>query len=368
MNRKNLIVRLMLLPFSWLYGMIISMRNFLFDIKLLPSDKFPVPIICIGNLSVGGTGKTPFTEYLAYLLRQHYKVAVLSRGYKRLTKGFIMATPDSTPQKIGDEACQMKSKFPDVIVAVDGNRRRAIRRLLALPADVRPDVILLDDGLQHRYVIPSLTIILTEYDNIYYDDYMLPTGDLRESAMGIYRADFVVVTKCRDTIKPIDLRIIEKTMSLMANQRLYFSGIQYGTMEMVFPSPTKPLRNVEKDDNVLLVTGIANPKPLVGYMRSMSDNVTLFTFPDHHAFTADDIGMIDFKFKTLDVDKRLIICTEKDAVRLKFLDGIPADWKPCLYYIPVTVRFFHDRGDDFDTRVLEHVMTTINIYKENAKN
>ena len=211
MRRENAFIRLLLMPLALLYRLATEVRNMLFDLKIIPSESFPVPVICIGNIAAGGTGKTPFTEHLVRLFKAHYRVAVLSRGYKRETKGFVLAGENSTVRDVGDEACQVKRKFPGIIVAVDANRRRGIRHLLALPVGERPEVILLDDAMQHRHILPSLTIMLTAYDALYYDDYILPVGNLRESARAVYRADIVVVTKCRKDIKPIELASLRKT-------------------------------------------------------------------------------------------------------------------------------------------------------------
>ena len=342
----------------------------MFEWKILPSKKFPIPIICIGNISVGGTGKTPFTEYLIALLKKQYRVAVLSRGYKRKTKGFVLAKNDCTAEEVGDEACQIKLKFPDIIVAVDANRCRAIAHLLELPADKRPNVILLDDAMQHRYVSSSLTIMLTDYNNMYYEDYILPVGNLRESASGAYRADIIVVTKCKGVIKPIDLRIIEKNLSIMASQRLYFSEIKYHGLEALFPSQVSSpcsLDGLGDNENILLVMGIANPQPLIDDMKSYSKNVRTCIFSDHHDFTQADIEHIDSVFRKMPSPRR-IVCTEKDAVRLKTLDFLPKEWAPFLYYRPISVGFLFDRGENFDSRMLKHVISTININKENVKN
>ncbi|MDR1380244.1 MAG: tetraacyldisaccharide 4'-kinase, partial [Tannerella sp.] len=210
MRKRNAYIRLLLMPFALVYRLVTDVRNVLFEWNILPSGSFPVPVICIGNIAAGGTGKTPFTEYLVRLLAKQYRVAVLSRGYRRETEGFVLAKETCTARDIGDEPCQIKRKFPDIVVAVDANRRRGIRRLLALPDGERPQIILLDDAMQHRYVQPSLTIMLTEYGNLYYDDILLPAGNLRESVHAVYRADIVVVTKCPENIKPIDLRLMEK--------------------------------------------------------------------------------------------------------------------------------------------------------------
>ena len=335
----------------------------MFEWKILPSKKFPIPIICIGNISVGGTGKTPFTEYLIVLLKKQYSVATLSRGYKRKTKGFVLAKDNCTAEDVGDEACQVKQKFPDITVAVDANRCRGIRRLLALPVNERPNVILLDDAMQHRYVSPSLTIMLTEYSNMYYDDFYLPAGNLRESANGAYRADIIVVTKCKGVIKPIDLRIIEKNMLLMASQHLYFSEIKYHSIRALFPSNAPvscPLDELGANESLLLITGIANPQPLIDNMKIYSKKIQTCIFPDHHNFTTTDMERIDSVFRKMSPPYK-IICTEKDAVRLKSLDCLPEKWKPFLYYLPISVGFLFDRGENFDSRILKHVISTINI-------
>lgn len=339
----------------------------LFDLKILPSESFPVPVICIGNISAGGTGKTPFTEYLIRLLKGQYRVAVLSRGYKRETKGFVLAKENSTARDIGDESCQIKHKFPHVIVAVDANRRRGIRRLLALSANERPNIILLDDAMQHRFVLPSLTIMLTEYSSIYYHDHLLPAGNLRESVHAVYRADIIVVTKCRKDIKPIELRLIEKNMSLMANQHLYFSGITYHNIEPLFPSAnlkSSSLSEINKNENILLITGIANPQPLIDLLKTHFNTVHICKFPDHYSFKQSDMQYMDDKFRTMPPASRRIICTEKDATRLKSIDFLPAEWKSCLYYLSISVAFMFEREDNFDTRILKHVISTINIQQK----
>ncbi|MDR3251310.1 MAG: tetraacyldisaccharide 4'-kinase [Tannerella sp.] len=374
MNRKNGFVRCLLTPFAWLYGLAVRLRNLSFDCGILPSERYPVPVVCIGNISVGGTGKTPFTEYLVGLLKKQYRVASLSRGYKRRTKGFIIADADCSAREVGDEACQIKHKFPDITVAVDTNRRRGISRLLALPDDVRPEVILLDDGMQHRYVRPSLTVMLTDYNNMYYDDKILPVGNLREPVDASYRADIIVVTKCGDVIKPIDLRIIEKQMAIMAYQRLYFSNVRYKVLEAVFPSCALSPPELSDVKDILLVAGIANPQPLVDKLKSCSSsspspspaNLNVCLFPDHHDFGVADIKHIDNVFRKMPADS-LIISTEKDAMRLKTLDFLPADWKQRLYYLPISVEFLFERGENFDAEILKHIVSTINIYKKNVK-
>jgi tetraacyldisaccharide 4'-kinase len=362
MNRENLIVKILLLPLSFVYYLITSVRNILFDWKVLPSERFHIPIICVGNISVGGTGKTPFAEYLIRILNNKYKVAVLSRGYKRKTKGFLIVRNNSPVTDAGDESRQIKQKYPDIIVAVDGNRRRGIRQLLAL--ENKPDVIILDDAMQHRYVCPSLTIMLTQYDNMYYNDYILPVGNLRESVIGSYRADVVVVTKCPPVIKPIDLRIIEKNLKLLASQRLYFSKVCYNKIEPVFPSDSISsftLPDIKGEDDLLIIAGIANPRPFIEMFKSFSKNVQVCDFSDHHNFNESDYDRIRTKFLKMNVNTRKIVCTEKDAQRLKSDVNVPDELKPYLYFQPILVELLFDQSESFEKFILKHVLSTINM-------
>lgn len=224
-----------LYPVSWIYGAVVTVRNKLFDWGFLRSKSFDVPVICIGNLSVGGTGKTPHTEYLIKLLRNSYHVAVLSRGYKRHSRGYVLATSQSTARSIGDEPYQMYTKFPSVTQAVDENRCHGIEQLLAIK-EPSVEVVLLDDAFQHRYVKPGLSILLTDYHRLFCDDTLLPAGRLRESVNGKNRAQIVIVTKCPQDIKPIDYNIITKRLNLYPYQQLYFSSFRYGNLQPVFPS------------------------------------------------------------------------------------------------------------------------------------
>jgi len=373
MNRKNGFLRFLLMPVALIYGFITALRNVLFDLKILPSEKFPLPVICVGNIAAGGTGKTPFTEYLIDLLKGKYRVAMLSRGYKRRTRGFMFVAVEHSAADVGDEACQLKHKYPGITIAVDASRRNGIRQLLALPVSERPEVIILDDAMQHRYVTPSLTIMLTDYNNMYYEDYMLPVGDLRESSFNVYRADIVIVTRCVGDIKPISLRIIDKNMSLMAHQLLCFSEVQYLDLQPVFPDAINrtnriitDFASIASDTNILLITGIANPQSLINKINTVSSHVQVFTFPDHHEFTPEDIERIDLSFRKLDIDKSVIITTEKDSMRLKMLDYLPDTWKPLLYYVPIKMKFLFGRDEQFNSRVLSHVLSTINIYNNKS--
>ncbi len=348
--------RYLLTPLAFLYGLGVRIRNQLFNWGILPAEQFDVPVICIGNLAVGGTGKTPHIEYLVRLLERSCRVAVVSRGYKRRTKGFVLSTPASSSAEIGDEPFQIKKKFPDIIVAVDEDRRRGIRTLLALPVGERPEVILLDDGFQHRYVTPSFSIILTDYHRMFFHDKLLPVGCLREPIHAVERADLVVVTKCESDLKPIEHRIIESRMGLRPHQEWFITRVRYGELRPVFPGGT-PLvkRDIRKNDDVLLFSGIAYPDSFVAEIKRFSTRVTALSFPDHHDFTQEDIAKIDRAFCRLGVGERWIITTEKDAARLYENPFVPETWKSRIYIQPIVVEFHGRKEAQFDMIIKKHI-------------
>ncbi|MDR0429420.1 MAG: tetraacyldisaccharide 4'-kinase [Tannerellaceae bacterium] len=348
-----------LTPFSLFYGLGVRIRNLLFNWEMLPSEEFPVPVISIGNLAVGGTGKTPHVEYLIRLLKDKYKVAVLSRGYKRKTKGFLLADDKSTFLTIGDEPFQIKRKYPNILVAVDNDRRKGIRNLLQLPENKRPEIILLDDAFQHRYVTPSLSIVMTDYNRLYYRDMLLPAGRLREPVSGIHRADAVIVTKCAGNLKPIDYRIITDEMRLLAHQQLYFTHVLYGRLEPLFPASINfhNKHSIKEDDDILLLTGIASPEPFIREINSRSKNVKVMTFPDHHIFSKQDIRKINETFNRINTPEKYILVTEKDAARLLKNPAIPEEWKSVLFYLPITIGFGTTTHLSLDDLVLNHIVT-----------
>ena len=349
-------------PFSFLYGIGVRIRNLLFSWHLLPSQQYPVPVICIGNLAVGGTGKTPLVEYLIRLLSSKYRIAVLSRGYKRKSFGFILADEKSTATEIGDEPYQMKSKFPGVIVAVDKDRRKGMQKLLDLPEGQRPQVVLLDDAFQHRYVQPSLSIIVTDYNRLYYKDKLMPVGRLREPASGIRRANMVVISKTNASLRPIDSRIIENEMNLKFYQPSFFTTITYQQMESVYAgeSCSRSLSGLKKEDRILLLTGVANPALLIKEVKKYSDYVTVLSFPDHHDFTKKDIEKIHSELLKMNAENPLIICTEKDAARIRNNDFFPVEWKSDFYYVPIKIQFLFDKGGQFDEVIFKHIETIVN--------
>ena len=346
-----------LLPFALFYRVVIWMRNLLFDWHLLPSQQYSIPVICIGNIAVGGTGKTPLVDYLVQVLSDKYRIAVLSRGYKRKTSGYVLADEKSRSSDIGDEACQLKQKYPHVIIAVDKNRRRGMNRLLSMSEEVRPQVVLLDDGYQHRYVKPSFSILITDYNRLYYYDRLLPAGRLREPTRAVSRADMLLVSKCPDDLSRIDSRIIEKDINPAFHQSLFFTGISYQQLKGVFPTACYPckIEYIQKEDEILLVTGIANPARLVEEIKKYSDKVSVMSFSDHHEFRKKDIARMKTALSKMTNKRPLIICTEKDAARIRHNAYFPDEWKSHLYYLPMQVYFLFDRNEQFDNLIMKHI-------------
>ena len=298
-------------PLSVLYGIITSFRNFLYNKNIIKSTAFKTPVIVVGNLSVGGTGKTPQIEYLIRLLKNEYKIAVLSRGYKRKSKGFIIADKNTTAEIIGDEPFQYYKKFQDIIVAVDANRTNGIHLLEEL--ENSPDIILLDDAFQHRKVKAGLNILLTSYNNLYVDDMLLPTGNLREKINGAKRAQIIIVTKCpSDISKKEQLNITEK-LNPTDQQTIFFTTIEYNNKLKGFSTfNLDELKNVE----LLLITGIANPIPLIDYLGSKKIEFKHLKYPDHYHFKNKDIEVINEMFNAIQSNKKIILTTEKDYVRI----------------------------------------------------
>ena len=332
------LLRKILFPFAILYGLITSFRNFLFDKGVLKSYSFDLPIISVGNLSVGGTGKTPQIEYLIRLLSDNYKVATLSRGYKRKSEGFVLADETVNAAILGDEPFQFYQKFPNVQVAVDANRKNGIEQLLN--QNIKPEIILLDDAFQHRQVKAGLYVLLTAYNDLYADDYILPAGNLRESRSEAKRADIVIVTKCPATLSLDEQKSIQKKLKLREKQKLYFSYIDYDTS--VFSEDKQLQVSHVKNTDKLLLAGIAKPEPFFNHLKKENDEVLVF--PDHHHFSEKDI--LEIKNKA---QNNIIITTEKDYVRLK--GQLP---KELLFYLPIKSSFISN-NDSFDKVVTNYV-------------
>ncbi len=336
--RRMNFVRKILFPLALLYGWITQFRNFLFDKGVLKSYTFDLPIIAVGNLSVGGTGKTPQIEYLIRLLSSNYKIATLSRGYKRKSEGFILADATSNAEILGDEPFQFYKKFPEIMVAVDADRKNGIENLLAQPQ--KPEIILLDDAFQHRKVNAGFYILLTAYGDLYADDFILPTGNLRESRSGAKRADVIVVTKCPNDLSVEKQNNIRKKLNIASHQKLYFTAIQYD--DTVYnEKESKAVADVKFADKLLLA-GIAKPKPFFAYLQQNNDEI--LEFPDHHHFSETDISNILKK-----ANNNIIITTEKDFVRLT--GRIP---EAQLFYLPIKNVFLSDSAD-FDQTIKNYV-------------
>ncbi len=308
-------LRKILIPFSLLYGGITALRNLFYDKGWLDSKHYSTPIICVGNLSTGGTGKSPMIEFLIDFLKDEYQVAVLSRGYKRVTTGFKEVLKDSTVKEVGDEPLQFKQKFPTVTVAVCANRQEGIEKL-----KTKADVILLDDGFQHRKVKASTNILLTTFDNLYINDGLLPSGNLRESKKEARRADLIIVTKCPDKVAYAKLQEIQFNLNLLPHQKIYFSRIGYDK-SIIGVSESIPLDYLE-NKSFTLVTGIANPKPLVDFLIKEGLNFENKKYPDHHHFSASEIKQLK--------EKEIILTTEKDFMRLQSRLE-----KFAIYYLPI---------------------------------
>ena len=339
---------------SLFYGIAVSFRNELFNLRLLSSKEFDLPVISVGNITAGGTGKTPHTEYIAALLKDKFRVAILSRGYKRRTRGFYMVETTSTVKQVGDEPLQIKLKFNELIVAVDGNRVRGIKRLIALPE--KPDVIILDDAFQHQYVTPGINILLTDYNRIITEDSLLPYGRLRESASNKSRATIIIVTKCPAEVKPIEERIIIKDLNIRPYQNLYFSRITYGALIPVFKDEiATPIVELTNELAVLIITGIANPIPLKNHIVHKSNDIHDMIFNDHHQFSGKDIDRIKTTFDSITNPNKIILTTEKDMVRFRDLNSVPEVIRQSLYYIPVKISFMNNAGKEFNRKIIDYV-------------
>ncbi|MFN4315976.1 MAG: tetraacyldisaccharide 4'-kinase [Chitinophagaceae bacterium] len=324
--------RLLLLPFSLVYWLVIGIRNWMYDRGILKSTSFGLPMICVGNLSVGGTGKSPMVEFLVRSLRAHFRVATLSRGYKRKTRGYALANEQTTALEIGDEPMQFHLKFPEIPVAVGEDRIEAVAQLLHDHPET--ELIILDDALQHRAIQAGLNILLTEYANLYTRDFYLPAGDLRDLKSSARRAHWVVVTKCPPDLNDAERNRIRKELRLMESQLLFFACMDYSDPYLIGSQKT---RAIDANDEVLLVTGIANPKPLQQYLEGVCKSYQLQAFSDHHIFTIDDLREIRKRYHALSAEKKMLLTTEKDAVRLlKFKDELS---EMPIYVLPVRHRF-----------------------------
>ncbi len=348
---------LLLYPVSLVFGLITGIRNILYNTGILPSRSFPVPVICVGNITVGGTGKTPHTEYLASLLRDNFKVAILSRGYKRKSRGFKVAAPASSVSDIGDEPLQVAGKFPGIVVAVDRNRVHGVETIIKEYPGT--EVIILDDGFQHRKIKPGLSILLSDFNRLMSGDYLMPFGRLRESISNIKRADIIIITKSPVDISDNLKRLITADINTNPHQILCFTTFIYKDPLPVFKGVAHRDLFREKsgceDTGILLVTGIANPVPLKNYLLEKCGEMIHLDYPDHHFFNEKDAEKIYFSFNNLKSGEKLILTTEKDAVRLREFTNIAEPVKSSFFYIPVEVTFFNDKKVEFDNQIVSYV-------------
>lgn len=333
--------RFLLFPFAILYDFVTKMRNYFFDIGFFKQTSFKIPVIVVGNLSVGGTGKTPQIEYLIRFLKQNYKIAVLSRGYKRKTEGFVLLNDDHNYLDVGDEPLQYYKKFKNIAVAVDTNRVEGITNLVRLK---EPDLVLLDDAYQHRKVKGSYYILLTKYQDLFIDDFLLPTGNLRESKNGAFRANIILVTKCPENLSENKQKIIKQRLEKF-KRPVFFTNISYADKTMgAVEIKTENL----KDFDILLITGIANPIPFTNYLKEIGVRFKYLKFADHHNFSKEEVENIKNSFQQITSTKKIILTTEKDYMRL-------AGSLENLSYLPIKTNFLNNGKKDFNALLNSHL-------------
>jgi len=337
--------------------MITDLRNLLYSTGILKSEEFDLPVICIGNITVGGTGKTPHAEYIIDLLRKDFKAALLTRGYKRRSRGFRLVSQSSTVEDAGDEPLQVFLKFPEIIVAVDRDRANGIRTILKEHPET--EVIILDDGFQHRKVKPGLSILLTDFNRLMTRDFLMPYGNLRENRNNRKRAEVIVVTKTPETSSGEDLEKITREVKWDERQRIFFTSISYMEMMPLFKSeaPEKPGVQQQNRENkgAVLVTGIASPGTFKTFLEKYFEEIIHINFSDHHFFNQNDFEKISKALKDLKSEKKMVITTEKDAVRLREFTNIDDSLKESFYFIPVGVNILNEKKNEFDNMIIEYV-------------
>jgi len=341
-------IRILLFPFSLLYALVVILRNWCYDKKILASAQFNLPVICVGNLAVGGTGKSPMVELLIRTLKHRFEVAVLSRGYKRKTRGYALADAHTTALDIGDEPMQFHSKFPEVAIAVGEERIVAIPQLLHDRPDTR--AIILDDAFQHRAVRAGLNILLTDHSNLFTRDWWLPSGDLRDAPSGYRRADIIVVTKCPESLTEDERRAIKIEINPLKHQQVFFSSIQYGQPYHITKGNTTVINDKME---VLLVTGIANPAPLKKWLNDKAGSYYELAYSDHHIFSIDDLNYMIRRYNNIAEPNKIILTTEKDAVRLiKFRQELE-DWP--FYVLPIEPQFLFSEQPRFTDLIIKFI-------------
>lgn len=347
----NKILRLSLYPFSLLYGVIVWGRNRMYDRGLFSEILFDLPTIAVGNLSVGGTGKTPHVEYLIRLLQEDFFVATLSRGYNRNSRGYLFADENATALTIGDEPMQFYEKFPDIAVGVGERRALALPQLLMDAPDT--EIVLLDDAFQHRSVKPGINIMITEYNRLFTRDHIVPFGRLRESRKGYKRADCIIVSKCPGDMGRIEKQKLKKEINPLPHQKLFFTTLKYG---MCYDFLTGESEYILPHTGIMVACGIGNPQPLLEYLLTKTEEVKLLRFPDHYYYTSTDLDKMLDGLSQLSCEHKMIITTEKDAVRLRLLQQKIVQKKLPLYIIPLNVSFLFGEKELFDQFVIDYIL------------
>jgi tetraacyldisaccharide 4'-kinase len=343
-------LRLILLPFSWIYGSVTAIRNLFFYWGWFKQTSFPKPVIALGNLTVGGTGKTPHADYLITLLKPFYKVGLVSRGYMRQTKGVVVSQASSTAAEIGDEPMQLKRKHKELTVVASEKRVLGVDACLGHPS--QPDVVVLDDAFQHRYVKPGLSILLIDYRRPIWRDFVLPAGNLREFRCGKKRADIVIITKCPSHLRDDEAREISLKLKLKPNQPLYFTSFEYGLPYALYGNEKVEILH---DDKLIALSAIASPGPFIDYLKSQYVDVEIVTYGDHHAFTLQEMQQLAYQFEKADNQRKWIVITEKDAVKILEINNIPTIVKSAIIVLPIEPAFLFNQIEKFNQQILEYV-------------
>ena len=349
---QKYLAQILLSPFSLLYGLAVSIRNFLYRRGFLKGVVFNLPVISVGNLSVGGAGKTPHIEYLIRLLKDYLNIGTLSRGYKRKTKGFLRVQSNMTAEQVGDEPLQFKRKYPDISVSVAESRTFAIPTIVQQEPDMQ--VILLDDAFQHRSVKPGLNILLTEFSHPFTRDYLLPSGRLREWRSAYERADVIIVSKCPQEISEADKERMIKEIKPFPHQQIYFS--YYGYFPPYYIYNPRYRAQLEPDLDIVLICAIARTDYLVEYLQQHVSSVTILEYEDHHYFSNRDVEQLKRSFDNLESKKKMILTTEKDAMRLDLHRKFLLDNKLPIFAIPVQVKFHFEEGERFDQFIKDYLL------------
>lgn len=350
---QNWLVKILFIPFSILYGIGVSLRNWFYNRGLLKSVSFNLPVISVGNLSIGGAGKSPHIEYLVRFLSSYIDVATLSRGYKRKTKGYLRVGNHHSAQEVGDEPLQFRRKFNEnIVVAVDENRMFGIPKILVDKPSTQ--AILLDDAFQHRAVEPGLNILLTEYNRRFTKDFLLPSGRLREWRSAYHRADIIIITKCSDTIDEIEKQAIADEINLMPHQSLFFSYYAYGRPYNIFNYADQ--YDLQEEDDVLLISAIANTDYLLHYLEQKTGYIKTLEFEDHHFYDNADISTITRTYQNMDPGS-IVLTTEKDAMRLELHKAYFIENDIKIYAIPVEVKFHFEEGGRFDQEIVDYLLS-----------